>query len=104
MIQAAIALKLNDALTPDHLEVINESRNHSVPEGSESHFKVVIASPQFLGKSLVQRHRMVYQILDHELKNGVHALALHTYTPEEWTQSQAPKSPPCLGGSQHDHE
>jgi len=33
-----------------------------------------------------------------------HALALHTYTPEEWAaQGSAPESPTCLGGSKHDH-
>ncbi len=44
---------------------------------------VQVVSDAFAGKRLVQRHKMVYSILDHELKTGVHALALKTKTPEE---------------------
>jgi BolA protein len=95
-----IETKLRLALSPLHLEVINESHRHNVPAGSESHFKVVAASSAFEGKSLVDRHREVYRLLDAELRGGVHALALHLYTPAEWEkQRQADASPPCLGGS-----
>ncbi|WP_054112638.1 BolA family protein [Marinagarivorans algicola] len=102
-IQAAIVLKLQQALSPDHLDVINESANHNVPVGSESHFKVIAVSQYFEGKRAVARHQAVYQILAQELKGsksgvGVHALALHLYTPGEWAEQQAaPISPPCLG-------
>ena len=92
-IQAKIQEKLQGAFSPTKLEVINESHNHSVPKGSETHFKVVIVSFAFEGKSLVQRHRAVYQVLSEELSNGVHALALHTKTPIE--EGSAPDSPPC---------
>jgi len=96
----SIQQKLTAAFTPDHLEVINESRNHNVPKGSESHFKVVLVSNRFEGQGLVDRHRAIYATLDTELKSGVHALALHLYTPAEWEKKQSPtKSPPCLGGS-----
>ena len=44
---------------------------------------VQVVSEAFTGKPLVQRHKMVYSILDHELKTGVHALALKTKTPQE---------------------
>ena len=44
---------------------------------------VQIVSEAFMGKPLVQRHKMVYSLLDHELKTGVHALALKTKTPQE---------------------
>ena len=47
---------------------------------------VQVVSDAFVGKRLVQRHKMVYSILDHELKTGVHALALKTKTPEEMTK------------------
>lgn len=47
---------------------------------------VQVVSDAFTGKRLVQRHKMVYSILDHELKTGVHALALKTKTPEEVAQ------------------
>jgi BolA protein len=95
-----ITAKLTAAFKPFHLEVVDESSNHNVPEGSESHFKVLLVTPQFDGKSLIQRHRAVNKTLADELSQGVHALALHTMTPEEWFEKGgvAPESPPCLGG------
>ncbi len=97
--QQTITGKLEQALSPEHLEVINESYMHNVPAGSESHFKVVIVSDAFKDKMLVARHRMVNKILEDELKGGVHALALHTMTMEEWFEKgKAAESPPCEGG------
>ena len=92
---------VREALTPLHLEVIDESHMHSVPEGSESHFKLVVVSDQFEGTALVQRHRMINRLLAGELDQGLHALALHTMTPEEWFAKggEVPASPECMGGS-----
>jgi BolA protein len=99
-IQTQIEQKLRAQFAPLHLEVNNESHMHDVPEGSESHFRVVLVAQQFEGKPLIQRHRAVNAILDQELKGQIHALALHTMTPEEWFAKggEAPESPPCLGG------
>ena len=92
--------KLRTALSPTELEVENESHKHSVPKGSETHFKVVVVSAFFEGQSAVRRHQLVYGALAEELKGGVHALAITARTPEEWGLSpSAPASPPCLGGS-----
>ncbi|MDM8349963.1 BolA family transcriptional regulator [Pseudomonas sp. sp1636] len=94
-LQAALA-----ALDPLHLEVLDESHMHS--RGLETHYKVVIASPAFAGLNAVKRHQKVYASLG-ELTSQVHALALHTYTPEEWAQQgAAPDSPTCKGGSKRD--
>eukprot|EP01132_Coremiostelium_polycephalum_P000831 gene831-1038_t len=72
---------------------------HSVPKGSETHFKVVIVSEEFNNKSMVSQHRLVNQVLSDELKSGVHALSIVTSTPDKWVQDPSiPKSPPCLGG------
>ena len=99
-VQATIEKKLANDFNPLHLEVINESSNHNVPEGSESHFKVVVVSPAFEGKNLLARHRLINATLADELKGIIHALAIHTYTEEEWKEESngAPMSPPCLGG------
>ena len=99
-IQASIERKLA-GLDPLHLEVVNESHMHSVPENSETHFKVTVVSDQFEGKMLVARHRLVNGILEEELGGGVHALALHTRTPDEWFEQggAVPDSPQCMGGS-----
>ena len=100
-VQADIESRLNGELAPQYLEVVNESHMHSVPPNSETHFKVVLVASAFAGKRKVARHQQVYGILSAQLEGPVHALALHTYTPEEWTERQqaAPDSPDCLGGS-----
>jgi BolA protein len=101
-VQRRIEDKLREKLVPAHLEVINESHMHSVPPGSESHFKVVVVSATFEGKSLVQRHRLIYDALGDEMRSTIHALAITSRTPAEWAESDAvEKSPPCLGGSKH---
>ena len=99
-VQQTIEAKLDAALTPAHLEIVNESGNHNVPPGSESHFKVVIVADAFEGQRLIERHRRVNEVLAEELAGAVHALALHTYTHADWERrfGNAPMSPPCLGG------
>lgn len=99
-IEQVIRQKLEGQFSPNTLEVTNESHMHSVPEGSESHFKVVIVAEQFRTMRAVQRHQAIYAVLAEELQQTVHALALHTYTSSEWEQSlqTAPTSPDCMGG------
>ncbi len=102
-VQSSIEAKLQQEFSPNHLEVINESHMHNVPPGSESHFKVIVVSEDFEGKRKVPRHQSIYKVLAQELDGMIHALAIHTYTPEEWaSESGAPSSPECLGGSKSD--
>jgi len=94
-----IEQKLKDSLSPIVLEIYNESFKHSVPRDSETHFKILVVSALFEKKSLVQRHQIIYGLLAYELKNGLHALTLNTYTPDEWSSnSNIPESPNCIGG------
>jgi len=104
-VQQQIEAKLTGAMPLAHIEVVNESHMHSVPPGSETHFKVVLVSSEFDNKRAVARHQLVYRVLADELAGPVHALALHTYTAQEWQQrnAAAPASPQCLGGSKHAH-
>lgn len=96
--QAHIEQQLQQGLSPSWLEVVNESHMHRVAPGSESHFKVVVVSERFSGLRLLARHRLVNQLLAEALAGGVHALALHTYTPAEWAgRGEAPRSPACAG-------
>jgi len=100
-IEAVIEEKLLSAFSPIHLDVINESHQHNVAPGSESHFKVIIVSKDFEGERLIKRHRAINALLATELANNIHALALHTYTESEWNTYYAentPLSPKCLGG------
>jgi len=98
-VQSTIEGRLRAAFAPRQLEVLNESHRHNVPPGSETHFRVTVVSDAFAGQGLVMRHRAVNRTLASELEGPVHALALHTYTPDEWARRNGtPDSPPCLGG------
>lgn len=85
----------------DFLEVVNESHQHSVPANSETHFKVTLVSDDFQGKTKVLRHQAVYKLVGELMNQGLHALALHLYLPEEWhsLNQVSPVSPNCMGGS-----
>lgn len=103
-VQETITDRLADAIELKHLEVINESGNHNVPPGSESHFKVVLVADEFEDMKLVQRHRRINRILAEELEQRIHALAIHAYTEPEWQKraGNAPMSPPCAKGERGD--
>lgn len=85
--EARMREKLMIGLEPTRLDIINESELHaghrSSPGTGESHFRIVVVSPAFSGKSRVERHRMVNELLADELAGRVHALALKTYAPDE---------------------
>ncbi|CAG9297298.1 BolA family protein [Celerinatantimonas diazotrophica] len=91
--------KLREQFCVNFLQVVNESHRHHVPRGSESHFKVTLVSEAFAGQKLIARHRLVNECLNELLEGPIHALALHTYTPEEWQKraGEAPKTPNCVG-------
>ena len=79
--------KLEAALAPEKLEIIDESHLHAGhvgarPEG-ETHFRVAITAAAFAGESRVNRQRRVYQILAAEMAGPVHALAMTALTPDE---------------------
>lgn len=96
--QQHLTEQLTQALNPTHLQVINESHNHS-GDATQSHFKLVVVSDYFTDLKLLDRHRFINRLLATEL-NHIHALAMHTYTPDEWaTKNAAPDSPQCAGGS-----
>lgn len=75
-----ITNKLTEAFSPDHLEVIDESEQHrghgGYRDGGETHFKVIMKSAAMNGLSRVARQRAVYKVLEDELNERVHALAL----------------------------
>lgn len=82
-----IAAKLQAALEPAHLAVIDESHRHEGhanwrPDG-ESHFRVEIAAEAFRGQSRLDRQRLVYGLLAEEMAGPVHALVLDLSLPEE---------------------
>ncbi len=88
--QDTITQKLAQALQPLHLDVVNESHKHHGHAGDdgsgESHFFVLVVSDMFVGKSRIERQKMVYKILERELKGEIHALSLKTMTMDEYNR------------------
>ena len=85
--QQTITEKLDAALQPARLEVIDESHLHAGHSGSrpggETHFRVRCSADAFSGKSRIERHRIVNAALADELRMSVHALALELKAPGE---------------------
>jgi BolA protein len=91
-----LELVLNSHFKPLHLEIIDESGNHQVPIGAESHFKIIMVSHQFEGQAPIQRQKMIHQQVKNEWASGLHALSMHLYTPAQWAQLQnIPQTPAC---------
>lgn len=98
-VQESIKQQLTERFHPHHLEVCNDSDQHRVAPGSESHFSVVLVTDYFCEQPLLARHRAVNEVLAAALAGPVHALALHTYTIAEWHNTKkAPRPPECMGG------
>ena len=98
-IQVQIEGILRDAFQPTRLEVINESHQHAVPRGSETHFKVLIVADAFANGTRVERTRNVMARLEPLMKSAVHALSLRALSPDEESRGLAEGfiSPPCAG-------
>jgi BolA protein len=86
-VEDRIREKLTKAFAPAALEIVNDSARHAGHAGSpgtgESHFSIKVVSVAFAGKSRLERHRMVNEVLAEELKGRIHALALSALAPEE---------------------
>eukprot|EP00850_Spirogloea_muscicola_P009321 SM000052S17713 [mRNA] locus=s52:275612:277004:- [translate_table: standard] len=95
----SIRVKLEKALQPSQLVVEDVSYQHAGHAGvdagsSETHFNVKVVSKAFTGKTAVQRHKVVYDLLDAELRSGLHALSLVTKTPSEVERDLERSKPP----------
>jgi BolA protein len=74
------------ALQPSRMELADDSALHAGHEGAKGgggHFRLVIVSDQFSGKSTVARHRMIYAALGPMMQQQIHALAIRAYAPDE---------------------
>lgn len=81
--------KLTQVLAPTHLKIGDESHKHVGHAGAREgggHFTVTIVSPQFSGKTLIQRHRMVYAAVDELMNTVIHALSIQAQSPEEFNK------------------
>ena len=82
-IESQIVNTLSSFMNLVSLKIVNESFMHNVPEGSESHFKIVVVTNDFNNLSIIQRHKLIYKILDN-LMNKIHALSIHAFNEEEF--------------------
>ena len=85
-IEEKIINLLNSKLNPSILKVVNESYMHNVPEGSESHFKLIIVSESFKNIPTLKRHKIIYKELDN-LMDLIHAVSIHTFDEDEYAKN-----------------
>jgi len=76
---------LESELNPESLDIIDDSHLHAghASAGGGGHFTVNIVADAFTGKSLIQRHRLVYTALEEGMKSEIHALSIKAYSPDE---------------------
>ncbi len=88
---AKIERKLREALTPTHFEIGDDSAKHRGHKGASGggHYDIVVVSERFAGLNAVERQRLVYSILATEMGSEIHALAMRTLTPTEWSAQRS---------------
>ncbi len=80
-----IERQLTIELAPLFLSVEDESHNHHVPQGAQTHFKVIVVSHKFTELNRINRHRLVNRLLGEEFTLGLHALSLHFFSSHDLT-------------------
>jgi len=89
---ATIKNTLQEKIGAVVVEITDRSEQHKhhkgrmdAPVGS-GHYDAIIVAESFVGKTMMQQHRIVYAALNDQMQTTIHALALKTYTPEQWQQ------------------
>ena len=79
---------LQTKFSPDYIEIVDDSENHRGHAGQKesggSHYTVILVSDCFEGKTLVDRHRIVYEAVGMGRNESIHALVIKAYTSKEW--------------------
>lgn len=86
--RARIEAALRECLAAVHVEVIDESHLHVGHAGAREgggHFRAIVVSARFDGRSPVERQRLVYEALEKIMGSEIHALSMKTLTPAQWT-------------------
>jgi BolA protein len=89
--RARIEAKLRERLAATHVDVLDESHLHAGHAGAAAgggHFRATIVSERFEGLSRVAAQRLVYETLADEMQSEIHALAMRTFTPERWRETE----------------
>lgn len=96
VIAATMRAKLSEKLAVERVDIVDESAMHHGHAGSKpgggTHFRLTVVAQDFAGRSRVDRQRLVYGILDAELKGRVHALSVTALTPDEAAASGVTRS------------
>lgn len=82
-----IEQRLRERLAPTHLELLDDSAKHAGHRGATSaggHYRLVIVSNEFEGRSLIERHRLVNEAVRDLFGLKIHALSMQTLTPDQW--------------------
>jgi len=79
---------LQDAFSPEFIQIVDDSEQHlGHSEGKKSgggHYSILLVSDSFEGKTMLERHRAVYEAMEMDRNKGIHALAIKVYTSGEW--------------------
>ena len=96
MIADELQTLLQQALTPKRLALRDDSAAHAGHAGARegAHFAVTVVAECFAGRSLLQRHRMVYDAAAPLLRRGIHALQISALTPAEAAARSSANLPP----------
>ena len=82
---ALIRERLNQALAPTHLEIIDDSHKHAGHASARGggHYTVTVVSTRFINHKPIDRHRLVYSAVADLMPAQIHALSITALTPEE---------------------
>ena len=87
-----ITTTLQEKIGATIVEIADRSDLHKHHQGRMNapvgggHYDAIVVAASFSGKTMMQQHRMVYEALSEQMQTTIHALALKTYTPEQWMQ------------------
>lgn len=78
--------RLTTELAPERLEISDDSNHHVGHAGARGggHFTVHIVSRAFTDKTLLERHRMIYALLEDMMRDDIHALSIQAHSPDEF--------------------
>jgi len=83
---------LERRFSPQVIEILDETDAHRGHAEAKlrggGHYAVTVVAQAFDGKTLIERHRMIYDAVFGETKETVHALAIKAFTPVEWQKSK----------------
>lgn len=81
-----IRTRLSEALATDDIAVVDESHKHVGHAGARTglgHFAVTVRSPAFAGRSMIERHRLVYEALGEMMQTDIHAVSIRALAPDD---------------------